>query len=86
MPLVGKRSRHVAAAIPEVRISRGIAADGVADPQNLYDSTLAAARYLCSGGHNLRDPTQAMAAILRYNSSMSYAQNVLGWAAAYATA
>src|ERR1700759_434870 len=24
--------------------------DGVADPQNLYDSTLAAARYLCSGG------------------------------------
>jgi len=24
--------------------------DGVADPQNLYDATLAAARYLCSGG------------------------------------
>ena len=59
--------------------------DGVADPQNLYDSTLAAARYLCSGAHNLRDPTQVMAAILRYNNSMSYAQNVLGWAAAYAT-
>jgi membrane-bound lytic murein transglycosylase B len=59
--------------------------DGVADPQNLYDSTLAAARYLCSGGLNLRDPSQVMAAILRYNNSMSYAQNVLGWAAAYAT-
>jgi membrane-bound lytic murein transglycosylase B len=58
---------------------------GVADPQNLYDSTLAAARYLCSGGLNLRDPTQVMTAILRYNNSMSYAQNVLGWAAAYAT-
>ena len=58
---------------------------GVADPQNLYDSTLAAARYLCSGGLNLRDPTQVLAAILRYNNSMSYAQNVLGWAAAYAT-
>ena len=59
--------------------------DGVPDPQNLFDSTLAAARYLCSGGLNLRDPSQVMAAILRYNNSMSYAQNVLGWAAAYAT-
>jgi len=59
--------------------------DGVADPQNLYDATLAAARYLCTGGLNLRDPSQVMAAILRYNNSMPYAQNVLGWAAAYAT-
>jgi hypothetical protein len=53
--------------------------DGVADPQNLYDSTLAAARYLCSADHDLRDPTQAVTAILRYNNSMSYAHNVLGW-------
>ncbi|OSC31735.1 hypothetical protein B8W69_03640 [Mycobacterium vulneris] len=59
--------------------------DGVVDPQNLYDSTLAAARYLCSGGMNLRDQSQVMAAILRYNNSMSYARNVWGWAAAYAT-
>jgi hypothetical protein len=59
--------------------------DGVADPQNLFDSTLAAARYLCSGGFNLRNPSQVMAAILRYNNSMPYALNVLGWAAAYAT-
>ncbi len=59
--------------------------DGVADPQNLFDATLAAARYLCSGGLNLRDPSQVLAAILRYNNSMSYAQNVLGWASAYAT-
>ncbi|OBK45943.1 hypothetical protein A5655_10185 [Mycobacterium sp. 1081908.1] len=59
--------------------------DGTADPQNLFDSTLAAARYLCSGGLNLRDPSQVMSAILRYNNSMAYAQNVLGWAAAYAT-
>ena len=59
--------------------------DGVADPQNLYDSTLAAARYLCSGGLNLRDPSQVMSAILRYNNSVPYARNVLGWAAAYAT-
>jgi Transglycosylase SLT domain len=59
--------------------------DGVADPQNVYDATLAAARYLCSGGLNLRDQSQVLASILRYNNSMPYAQNVLGWAAAYAT-
>ena len=59
--------------------------DGVADPQNVYDAALAAARYLCSGGLNLRDQSQVMAAILRYNNSISYARNVLGWAAAYAT-
>jgi hypothetical protein len=59
--------------------------DGVADPQSLYDSTLGAARYLCSGGLNLRDQSQVMVAILRYNNSATYAQNVLSWAAAYAT-
>jgi len=59
--------------------------DGAPDPQNLFDSALAAARYLCTGGLNLRDPSQVMSAILRYNNSMAYAQNVLGWAAAYAT-
>ena len=56
--------------------------DGTPDPQNLFDATLAAARYLCSGGLNLRDPGQVMAAILRYNNSMAYAENVLGWAVA----
>jgi membrane-bound lytic murein transglycosylase B len=59
--------------------------DGKADPQNLYDATLAAARYLCSGNLNLRDQSQVLSSILRYNNSMPYAQNVLGWAAAYAT-
>jgi membrane-bound lytic murein transglycosylase B len=59
--------------------------DGKSDPQNLYDSALAAARYLCSGGLNLRDPSQVMSAVLRYNNSVAYARNVLGWAASYAT-
>jgi membrane-bound lytic murein transglycosylase B len=59
--------------------------DGKADIQNLYDASLGAARYLCSGNLNLRDRSQVLAAILRYNNSMAYAQNVLGWAAAYAT-
>ena len=59
--------------------------DGKADVQNVYDASLAAARYLCSGGLNLRDPSQVMSSILRYNNSIAYARNVLGWAAAYAT-
>jgi membrane-bound lytic murein transglycosylase B len=59
--------------------------DGKANVQNLYDSTLAAARYLCSGGLNLRDPSQVMSAILRYNNSVAYARNVLSWAGGYAT-
>jgi membrane-bound lytic murein transglycosylase B len=59
--------------------------DGTADVQNIFDASLAAARYLCAGGLNLRDPMQVMAAVLRYNNSMPYAENVLGWAAAYAT-
>ncbi|WP_460355726.1 lytic transglycosylase domain-containing protein, partial [Mycobacterium sp. ZZG] len=59
--------------------------DGKADVQNLYDASLAAARYLCSGNMNLRNQPDVIAAILRYNNSMAYAQNVLSWAAAYAT-
>ncbi len=59
--------------------------DGQTDPQNLFDSTLAAASYLCSGGLNLRDQSQVISAVLRYNNSMPYTRNVLGWAAGYAT-
>jgi Transglycosylase SLT domain len=59
--------------------------DGKAEVQNLFDATLAAARYLCSGGLNMRDQNQVISSILRYNNSVAYARNVLGWAAAYAT-
>ncbi len=59
--------------------------DGKAEVQNLFDSALATARYLCSGGMNLRDQSHVMSAILRYNNSVAYARNVLSWAAAYAT-
>ena len=59
--------------------------DGKSDPQNVFDAALGTARYLCSGGLNLRNQAQVLTAILRYNNSMAYAQNVLGWAAAYAT-
>lgn len=59
--------------------------DGRADPQNLFDASLAAARYLCADGLNLRDRSQLITAVLRYNNSMAYTLNVLGWATAYAT-
>ena len=54
-------------------------------PADIFDAALGTARYLCSGGLNLRNQAQVLTAILRYNNSMAYAQNVLGWAAAYAT-
>ncbi|MEV6278195.1 lytic murein transglycosylase [Nocardia sp. NPDC051832] len=59
--------------------------DGVSDPHNVFDAALAAGKYLCSGGMNLRDPQQELRAVLRYNNSMSYAANVLSWSTAYRT-
>ncbi|MFI9401120.1 lytic transglycosylase domain-containing protein [Nocardia sp. NPDC052316] len=59
--------------------------DGVADPNNVFDSALAAGKYLCSGGLDLRDQAQELRAVLRYNNSTAYAANVLSWAAAYRT-
>ena len=58
---------------------------GLGSPNNIYDSTLTAGRYLCSGGANLSDPTQLHAAIYRYNHSATYVDVVLQWAAAYLT-
>ncbi|MFE3056957.1 lytic murein transglycosylase [Nocardia sp. NPDC059239] len=57
--------------------------DGIADPDNVFDATLAAGKYLCSGGLDLRDPAQRLRAVLRYNNSTSYAANVLHWSDVY---
>ncbi|MBF6209379.1 lytic murein transglycosylase, partial [Streptomyces gardneri] len=59
--------------------------DGVSDPHNVFDAALAAGKYLCSGGMDLRDGSQELRAVLRYNNSMAYAANVLSWSAAYRT-
>lgn len=59
--------------------------DGKADPHNAFDATLAAARFLCTGGGDLRDPVALAGAIFRYNHSESYVRTVLAWASAYAT-
>ncbi|MEE2033695.1 lytic transglycosylase domain-containing protein [Rhodococcus chondri] len=59
--------------------------DGSANPQNLYDSTLTTARYLCDGGLDMRNLAHSTKAIHRYNNSMAYVANVLAWSAAYST-
>jgi len=59
--------------------------NGHPDPNNVFDATLAAGKYLCSGGLNLRDPQQELRAVLRYNDSVAYASQVLSWSNAYKT-
>lgn len=58
---------------------------GVGNPNNIYDSTLAAGRYLCAGGADLSDPVQQVVAIFRYNHSATYVANVLQWEQGYQT-
>lgn len=57
--------------------------DGDPDPNNVFDAALGAARYLCSGGLDLRDSDQRVRAVLRYNNSTAYASDVLGWSSNY---
>lgn len=59
--------------------------DGKADPNNIFDATYSAGRYLCSGFTDIMTDKNKVAAVYRYNHSMDYVNNVLAWAAAYAT-
>ena len=56
--------------------------DGVSDPHNVFDATVAAGYLLCSAG-DLSNPATVGRAVLRYNHSASYVATVLKWAAAY---
>ena len=58
---------------------------GIGNPNNIYDSTLTAGRYLCAGGGDLSKPAQLQAAIFDYNHSATYVSLVLQWAHAYQT-
>ncbi|MFT7839593.1 lytic murein transglycosylase [Saccharothrix sp. BKS2] len=61
--------------------------DGAApDPQNIDDAALAAARYLCSGGRDLGTGAGWWDAVLDYNNSTEYGQEVFSGADAYARA
>ncbi len=57
--------------------------DGIADPENIYDATLAAGRYLCAGGRDLSTDAGIQAAILSYNDSTAYLRLVTAWLTAY---
>ncbi len=58
--------------------------DGIADPHNLFDASLATASYLCSGVGDLSTVEGQRSAVFRYNHSDSYVDLVLYYAAAYA--
>lgn len=58
--------------------------DGISDPNNIDDAALAAGRYLCAGGGDLRVVSQERDAVMRYNHSVSYVDLVLRLAQAYA--
>lgn len=70
------------------RWSKRAAGDGLpADPQNIDDAALAAARYLCAGGtRDLGTGAGWWAAVLTYNNSVEYGQKVFSGADAYARA
>ena len=57
--------------------------DGVADPQNVYDASLTAARYLCANGRDLSVPAQYDRAVLSYNDDENYVAAVRAWAEYY---
>ncbi|GGV24735.1 hypothetical protein GCM10010277_05180 [Streptomyces longisporoflavus] len=53
--------------------------DGRADPNNIHDAALAAARYLCAGDRDLSVKADLDRAILSYNHSTAYLRTVLAW-------
>jgi hypothetical protein len=57
--------------------------DGKADPNNIFDASLAAARYLCADGRDLATSAGIDAAVLSYNHSNAYLALVLEWGHAY---
>ena len=61
-------------------------ADGREDPQNIDDSTLAAAAYLCRAGDKALDTEGGWRqAVLAYNGSDQYLRDVIRYSTGYAT-
>lgn len=67
------------------KIGRDANNDGVADPNNVFDSALSTATLLCSSGGSMADPEARERAVLSYNNSHAYVQNVVAWARGYET-
>jgi membrane-bound lytic murein transglycosylase B len=60
--------------------------DGVEDPQNIDDATMAAAHYLCRAGKALGAEDGWRTAVRAYNGSDQYIADVAGYATSYASA
>jgi len=73
--------------IPSTWQAYGVDADGngSADPFNINDAALASAHYLCVAGGNLRTDAGQRKAVMAYNHSDSYVNEVLALAHAYAS-
>jgi membrane-bound lytic murein transglycosylase B len=61
-------------------------ADGAADPQQIDDAVLTAARYLCQYDRDLADPSDWVAAVRAYNPNVEYNTSVASFAERYAVA
>ncbi len=57
--------------------------DRIANPNQVDDAAASAGGYLCAAGGDLSDPDDLARAILRYNNSRAYVQDVLAGAVAY---
>ena len=57
--------------------------DDIMSPFNMYDATLAAARYLCAGRRDLSADAGPRQAYFSYNRSQPYVERVLGYARGY---
>lgn len=69
-----------------IELGRDGNADGVADPDNLYDAALTAVAHLClrePGDYDVRG--QLRRALIAYNASGEYADDVLEWMDRYAS-
>ncbi|MBM7789012.1 lytic transglycosylase domain-containing protein [Tenggerimyces flavus] len=58
-------------------------ADGLSNPHNVFDASVATAKYLCNGSRTLGLRSDLIAAIYSYNHSNSYVRRVLGWIDGY---
>ncbi|MFZ2528881.1 MAG: hypothetical protein WAX14_14715 [Rhodococcus sp. (in: high G+C Gram-positive bacteria)] len=58
-------------------------ADGHADPQNVFDQSLAAGHWLCADGASLREPEGRAVPLARFDARPEYLKNVEAWSAAY---
>ncbi|MEU8795423.1 bifunctional lytic transglycosylase/C40 family peptidase [Streptomyces sp. NPDC048643] len=67
-------------------VGKDAGGDKRADPHNADDAALGAAIYLCGNGRHLTQRSQLKAAILQYNHSATYVDNVLAWIDQYTAA